>query len=151
MEREKIIKALELCSSGGNCMKCAENDKNPRLSKEGCMAVQMRNALALIKELIEENEGLKKRVYNQREELRRLNDNTRNLTQSRNIWKKQAEKVGKQLFEVLNDKKQIKADTVREIETRFAMRYGTYTDKDMTPITEVFKVLDQIAKEMLEG
>jgi hypothetical protein len=32
-----------------------------------------------------------------------------------------------------------------------AMHYGTYTDKDMTPIAEVFSLLDQIAKEMLEG
>lgn len=48
-----------------------------------------------------------------------------------------------------------KADTVRkmysEIKTRFAMLFGTYTDKDMTPITEVFWFLDQIEKEMLEG
>ena len=43
------------------------------------------------------------------------------------------------------------ADNVSKIKTRFAMRYGTYTDKDMTPITEVFRLLDQIAKEMLEG
>jgi hypothetical protein len=47
-----------------------------------------------------------------------------------------------------------KADTVRkmysEIKTRFAMLFGTYTDKDMTPITEVFWFLDQIAKEMME-
>lgn len=47
--------------------------------------------------------------------------------------------------------KQIKADTVRQIQLKMAMRYGTYTDKDMTPITEVFRVLDRIAKEMLEG
>ena len=47
--------------------------------------------------------------------------------------------------------REAKANNVSEIKTRFAMRYGTYTDKDMTPITEVFRVLDQIAKEMLEG
>jgi hypothetical protein len=47
--------------------------------------------------------------------------------------------------------KEAKANNLSEIKTRFAMRYGTYTDKDMTPITEVFRVLDQIAKEMLEG
>ena len=50
--------------------------------------------------------------------------------------------------------KRVRADTVREmhseIKTRFAMRFGTYTDKDITPITEVFWFLDQIAKEMME-
>lgn len=42
------------------------------------------------------------------------------------------------------------ADTVREIQTRFSVHFGTYTDKDMTPIIEVFRLLDQIAQEMLE-
>lgn len=40
----------------------------------------------------------------------------------------------------------VKADTIEDIRLRFAMRFGTYTDKDMTPITEVFRLLDQIAK-----
>ncbi len=44
-----------------------------------------------------------------------------------------------------------KANNVSEIKTRFAMRFGTYTDKDMTPITEVFRLLDQISKKLLEG
>jgi hypothetical protein len=44
-----------------------------------------------------------------------------------------------------------KANNLSEIKTRFALRYGTYTDKDMTPIIEVFRLLDQIAKDMLEG
>ena len=44
-----------------------------------------------------------------------------------------------------------RADTVEDIKLRFAMRFGTYTDKDMTPITEVFWLLDKFAKEMLEG
>lgn len=44
-----------------------------------------------------------------------------------------------------------RADTFSEIKTRFAMRYGTYTGKDMTPIAEVFRLLDQIAKERFEG
>jgi hypothetical protein len=43
------------------------------------------------------------------------------------------------------------ADTLENIKIQFAMRFGTYTDKDMTPITEVFRLLDKIAKEMLEG
>lgn len=43
------------------------------------------------------------------------------------------------------------ADTLENIKFQFAMRFGTYTDKDMTPIAEVFRLLDQIAKEMLEG
>jgi hypothetical protein len=41
------------------------------------------------------------------------------------------------------------ADTLENIKIQFAMRFGTYTDKDMTPITEVFRLLDKIAKEMI--
>lgn len=59
LNREQVVKALEWCSSGGrNCMKCSEDERNPRLSKEGCMALQIRNALALVRELTEENERL---------------------------------------------------------------------------------------------
>ena len=60
LNKEEIIKALEWCSSGGACSKCAEDEANPYLSREGCMSVQMQNALALIKQLTEENERLKK-------------------------------------------------------------------------------------------
>lgn len=42
-------------------------------------------------------------------------------------------------------------NTFENLRTRFAMRYGTYTDKDMTPITEVFWLLDKFAKEIMEG
>ena len=62
LNKEQIIKALDYCSSGGNCMNCPEDKNNPRLSKTGCMAVQMRNALSLINELTEEVEGLKQCV-----------------------------------------------------------------------------------------
>lgn len=58
LNREDIIKALEWCSSGGACSKCAENEANLYLSREGCMSVQMQNALTLIKQLTEENENL---------------------------------------------------------------------------------------------
>lgn len=59
MERNEIIKALEWCTSGGNCLECAEDKNTPNLSQTGCMALQMRNALSLIKELTEENERLR--------------------------------------------------------------------------------------------
>ena len=47
--------------------------------------------------------------------------------------------------------KQVKADTVREMQERLAMRFGTYTEKDMTPIKELFLLIDQIAEEMIGG
>lgn len=49
MEKEHIVKALGYCTSGGACYEC-QYDENPRLSREGCMARKMFNALSLIRE-----------------------------------------------------------------------------------------------------
>lgn len=49
-----------------------------------------------------QSEEYEKRIVNQREELRRLNKRITDLTQSREAWKKKAERVGKQLHEVLS-------------------------------------------------
>ena len=57
LKRDEIIKALEYCTGGGSCNKCPYDDK-PRLSFEGCLSSKMRDALALIKELTEENQRL---------------------------------------------------------------------------------------------
>ena len=43
-----------------------------------------------------------------------------------------------------------RADTIEKIKLMFAMHFGTYTDGDMTPIKEVFSLLDKFEKEMLE-
>lgn len=45
-----------------------------------------------------------KRIESQREEIRRLHNHIRSLEQSRNAWKEKAERLGNQLFEVLNEK-----------------------------------------------
>ena len=45
----------------------------------------------------------------------------------------------------------IKEKTEENIKLRLAMHFGTYTDKDTVKIADVFKLIDQIAKEMLEG
>lgn len=46
--------------------------------------------------------------------------------------------------------KEAKAYTVREIQTYFAVRFGTYTPDDVVNITEVFSLLAKIEKEMLQ-
>jgi hypothetical protein len=45
----------------------------------------------------------------------------------------------------------VRADTVSTIQNKFAVHFGTYTDKDTVKVVDVFRLLDQIAKEMLEG
>lgn len=97
MEKEQIIKALEYCTSGGACSEC-QYDENPLLSREGCMARKMFNALSIIRE------------------------------QDKRI-------------------KEVKADTVRKMQEAVKKRCikgGIYP-------AFVASVIDQIAKEMLEG
>jgi hypothetical protein len=131
LNREEIIKALECCIKAETWGDCADSGC-PACQKQGCyfylrtaednentIYIEIfKDVLALIKELTKENERLKERVSNQREELHKCNNTIRNITQSRNTWKKQAEKVGKQLYETLNDKKQVKADTVRKMQEK---------------------------------
>lgn len=45
-----------------------------------------------------------KRIENQREEIRRLHNHIRNLEQSRNAWKAKAERLGKQICELLKER-----------------------------------------------
>ena len=49
-----------------------------------------------------------------------------------------------------NDGGDINVLTIEKIKLMFTMRFGTYTDGDMTPIKEVFTLLDKFEKEMLE-
>ena len=72
LNAEQVKKALECCNKGTteDCAKCPRFDGDRTLSTEDCMEKLMRDALALInsqeqriKELTEENEGLKSQKY----------------------------------------------------------------------------------------
>jgi hypothetical protein len=128
LNREQITKALEWCSSGGNCINCLENDKNLFLSKEGCMAVQMRNALALIKELTEENERLRAIMDEAKEIVERL-----------------AEKTP---IAFANETRKAKADTVRKMQEALEHRIHSKLSYHGWYLKET--VIAEIAKEMLE-
>ncbi len=45
---------------------------------------------------------------------------------------------------------EVKADTLGGIQTRFAMHFGTYTPEETVKVSDVFRLLDRITKEMLE-
>jgi hypothetical protein len=140
MEKEQIIKALECCCGMLPCIEC------PYTEIEECAKQNTKDVIALIKELTEENEKLT------------INMNAYGLTAKRlaeenERLKEKADRHLDNLKAVLEERGEntIVADTVREIKTRFALRYGTYTDKYMTPITEVFWLLDRIANEILNN
>ena len=112
------------------------------MSRDDVDVTDIKRALALInsqeqriKELTEENERLKN-----------------SITFQVVMPDEKKEEIKAECLEKIElDVKAINSDTVSELQTRFAIHYGTYTDKDMTPIAEVFRLLDQITKEMLEG
>ena len=43
---------------------------------------------------------------------------------------------------------EIKAEAIKEVYTRLAMNFGTYTDNDSVKLVDLFRLFDQIAKEM---
>jgi GAF domain-containing protein len=111
-----------------------------------CRRQLERNIFALIKELAEANAT---QIVTAIE----LDKQVERLTEENERLKEKADRHLDNLKAVLEERSEntIVADTVREIKTRFALRYGTYTDKYMTPITEVFWLLDRIANEILNN
>jgi hypothetical protein len=173
LNAEKVKKALECYSEKpliSECEKgCVYYEKYNGFST-CCLPIEeviIKNALALInsqeqriKELTVENEAWQKQLISQEEKsskayydiacevenLRAENERLKSVEFTCGFVK--PHKVLE--CPIFDEIERTKADTVSELQARVAVRYGTYTDKDMTPITEVFRLLDQIAKEILE-
>ena len=120
LNREQIIKALECCSKE-TCEDCPY--ANEDIFDTSCGINMAKDALALIKELTEENERLRAECENQ------------SL-----LWKKHFESI----YETA--KETVKADTVRKMQERIkehCIKGGIYP-------AFVASTIDQIAKEMVE-
>ena len=126
LNREQIIKALECCTYGGDknksqvevCSPC------PYFNEGNCTDVLKESALALIKELTEENERL--RAEN-------------------------AQIIKEAVFspmERANNTLAVRADTVRKMQER--LKAQKFTHKNFGELVYV-EDIDQIAKEMVEG
>lgn len=171
MEKEQIVKALEHCIDRKDCSNCVIKNQISGFACLGRPREFFKNALALInsqeqriKELTEENERLRGIGLPDDETYIKLSDAKHaimNYVGEQTVSKYASSEVCKAVRNgaegAMNELDYITpanvapiADTVRKMQTMFAMRFGTYTDKDMTPITEVFRLLDQIAKEMVE-
>jgi hypothetical protein len=171
LNAEQVKKALECCHTplASDCNDCGYRGQSVENGEYiGCSNRLMADALALItsqeqriKELTEEYESMAKSVNEASDLIRKLKADKKGLIYENEELKNQIQEPFfteeeidfiDEYTRLLNEGiRDAKANNVSEIKTRFAMRFGTYTDKDMTPITEVFRLLDQIAKEMLEG
>lgn len=130
LTRSQIIKALECCEQHGNCQECPLSGSGVK----GCMFDAMHEALELIKELVDEikfQEEQYDRVYEQAEA-----DIRGNMADG-----------GTSCHWCIAGHK---ADVVKKMQDRMVMHFGTYTDKTEVKVVDVFKLMGQIAEEMLE-
>lgn len=142
MERENIIKALECCASPeGRCDECPIDQRHKDDCECGRFLVQ--NALARIKELIEENERLTtyldehfpKCIYQYDGEVQEYCV---------------LAPCG-QFKTIAEFQKQIESDTVRKMQERLKAKSFRDVPVFGKPYSCVdFAIIDQIAKEMLE-
>lgn len=140
MKPEDVMRALECCKSP----KLTKCDQCPRKDEDAlCMYRLCNDALALLREKDATLEMCAEVIKRQDKELAQKDAEIERLRAEVSVKKKLLDRC-------VDLEDRTRADNVSEIKTRFAMNYGTYTDKDMTPITEVFMLLDQIAKEMVE-
>ena len=140
MERDKIIKALECCSVSSELRVCTTDCPYfsiPLEDIDNCNDVLARDALSLIKELIDENEYLKQ----QNEIYAVLNKKLEDACESY-AWQ-YGTAVSKELF-----LKRERADTVRKIQERF--KGGLYAYGDEIAVDDAGYLIDRIVEEILE-
>lgn len=138
---EQIKKALECCHKDSNCDGCMYG-KYRRKKNGTCIELMQRDALALITsqeqrigELTEESERLRNRI-----------------TCQVVLPDEKLEEIKNECLERVElDIKKIEADTVRKMQERLRIYFGTYVLSYKIPLSEALKAIDQIAKEMLEG
>ena len=131
MEKEQIIKALECCTRGRKskedrpCLECHYNECN-LVGGTGERQISGTCQGWLMKDAL-----------------------SLILEQEKRIEELALENAG---FEAgaRYASKFIRADTVRNMQEKFTIHFGTYTDKDEVKISEVFRLLSKFAKEMLE-
>ena len=122
LNREQIIKALECCKFGKDEAKCKECNWHPWI-KPRCWRLLASNALSLIKELNEEIESRKQTID-------QLGKNNDEIARVYPLAIKEA-----------------KADTVRKMQSEIKKTFSAICKGEMV---DLYRIIDQIAKEMLE-
>lgn len=129
LNREQIIKTLECCASKGGCKKCP---LQPKESLAICVTQISKNALALIKELTEENE--------------RLHAYCTELAQRLHEASEENISVCLKNFDLIIENERVKTDTVRTMQSMIkeeCIKGGIY------PVF-VHSTINRIAKEIIE-
>lgn len=145
LNREQIVKALECCTEG-DCDGC------PRYPFFGCTKANMAVALALIRELTEEKEGLGYLIDELEKEKRDLFEENKKVTEE-NERLKGALEAEERHYELAMEcaKKALakaKADTVRKMQERL---HDCFHPEGEYWGTDIYGEVDQTAKELLDS
>ena len=153
MERTEVIKALECCAKD-DCDNCPNGFGN-------CYSNLAGDALSLIKELTEKIKDLTETVKVRGEAIEELQflateieEDNRKLTEENErlrdecgnqstLWRQRFESI----YETAKDT--VKVDTLRELQIRLTREVGTYLSISIMKVSDMFKLIDQIAEEII--
>ena len=155
LNAEKIVKGLACCSSDtADCNNCPYSE----FAEGNCFDNAKKDAIALIKELTEENERLRaeqtkikrKVLMEAASKFAGHSDYHGDAILCKLICMSEGKEVGvaRPIDEVR--RKENRADTVRKMQERLKMYFGTYVLGYKIPLSEALKAVNQIAKEMVE-
>lgn len=178
LNAETVKKGLECCTRGRKskedrpCLDCPYNECNivggtsERQVKGTCQGWLMKDALALVTSqeqrigaqdmTISELRKLLEKANHDADryavKIKELTEENERLRENNIFLNATIGKNAQQALEVtLEEIEKAKADTVRKMQERLKMYFGTYVLGYKIPLTEALKAVNQIAKEMLEG
>ena len=130
LDREQIIKALECCTSESEfCTGC------PFLEVGACkQSSLLKLALSLIKELTVDLEAMRGAANSYKMHNDKLTEENERLR-----------------TRYVSADNLIIAETARMMQERLAIYFGTYTDTTTVKVGDVFRLIDKISKDILEG
>ena len=165
LNAEQIKKTLECCSNPtGDCP-----DFCPLRCSTECVQDLAENALALItsqeqriEELAEEVADWKAIAEGYQKQFEDCAEDRARLTEENESIKQCLEHEHASFMETFGEyadacdmltaeNERLRAEILKEISLRFATHFGTYTNDTEVKVTEVFQLLKQIEKEILEG
>ncbi len=170
LNRERIIRGLACCKGSYDCFTCD-------IYKRGCAGFReglARDALSLIKEQEQRIFDLEKRLRyllqsktiqeydvvdthtkEYVKDIHSLDANIEHLTEENERLNKEVDRLSQVVL--YNDGvtemkvEEAKVDTLSELKICLTREVGTYLSISTMKVSDMFKLIDQIAKEMLEG
>lgn len=140
MTEAEIMKALECCCDR-NITKCIRECPMKDFDGE-CLSAIKCDILALLNRKNAEIERLDKEYD------RVFKENVRNQTEVERLKKYLDTECDSCACGLIEQRDKARAEAIKEFAERVTIHFGTYTDKDYLRVLDMFRLIDQIAKEM---